>query len=251
MSSFPITDTIYSVGILNPAMRIFDVVMQTEYGTSYNSYLVKGKDKTALIEVCHATFFDQYLKNISEVCDPAEIDYIILNHCEPDHSGALAQLLPHCPNATIVVSRPGSIYLKHITNCDSLRLHIPKDGETLDLGERPLQFISAPFLHWPDSMFTWDETEHTLFSCDFYGAHYCEPYVLDTAMAYPEKYEIALKGYFDAIFGPFISHVRVGLDKSSSLPMERICTSHGPVLTKGCRMERVIALYRAWRKNRH
>lgn len=92
MSASSITKDIHAVGILNPAMRIFDVVMKTEYGTSYNSYIVKGAEKTALIETCHLTFFDQYLDNIRQVCDPAQIHYIILNHCEPDHSGVLARL---------------------------------------------------------------------------------------------------------------------------------------------------------------
>lgn len=106
MSASSITKDIHAVGILNPAMRIFDVVMKTEYGTSYNSYIVKGAEKTALIETCHLTFFDQYLDNIRQVCDPAQIHYIILNHCEPDHSGVLARLTALCPKAQILSVKP-------------------------------------------------------------------------------------------------------------------------------------------------
>ena len=115
MPSAKITESIYSVGILNPNMRVFDIVMTTDFGTSYNSYLVKGSEKNVLVESCHKTYFEQYLKNIREVIDPEQIDYIVLNHNEPDHSGCLAQLLELIPNATIIVSQGGSIYLKNIT----------------------------------------------------------------------------------------------------------------------------------------
>ena len=104
-----ITEGIYEVGALNPAMRVFDIVMETDYGTSYNSYLVKGREKTALIDVCHRSFFGPYLANIREVCDPKSIDYIVLNHNEPDHTGALAELLPELGEVTIYTSQAGSI----------------------------------------------------------------------------------------------------------------------------------------------
>ena len=246
MASCKITYDIYSVGILNPAMRIFDVVMRTDFGTTYNSFIVKGSEKTALIEVSHATYFEHYLNNIKEVCDPAEIDYIVLNHCEPDHSGALASLLSHCPKATIVVSRAGSIYLKNITNCPDLNMQVAKDGDTIDLGGKTLSIINAPFLHWPDSMFTWCPEEKTLFPCDMFGAHYCEPYVFDYNTVYPDKYEIAFKGYYDAIFGPFKPYVLSGLDKIKALDIQRICTSHGPVITKQGRLDYVMEQYRIW-----
>lgn len=246
LSASSITKDIHAVGILNPAMRIFDVVMKTEYGTSYNSYIVKGAEKTALIETCHLTFFDQYLDNIRQVCDPAQIHYIILNHCEPDHSGVLARLTALCPKAQILVSQAGSLYLKNITNQPSLPITVVKDGDQVDLGGKTLQFISAPFLHWPDSMLTWCPEEKVLFSCDVLGAHYCEPYTFDTNMAYPAKYEEAFKGYYDAIFGPFPSYVQNGLTKIKALDVETVCNSHGPVLTRGCRLEWAIDRYDEW-----
>lgn len=178
--------------------------------------------------------FDQYLDNIRQVCDPAQIDYIILNHCEPDHSGVLGRLTSLCPAAKILVSQAGSLYLKNITNNPSLPITVAKDGDKLDLGGKTLQFISAPFLHWPDSMFTWCPEEKILFSCDVLGAHYCEPYTFDTNMAYPAKYEEAFKGYYDAIFGPFPSYVQNGLAKIKALDVQVVCNSHGPVLTRGC-----------------
>ncbi len=246
MTAYKITESVRFVGILNPTLRIFDIVMKTDYGTTYNSFILKGSEKTALIEISHAKHFEHYLNNIKEVCDPKEIDYIVLNHCEPDHSGALAELLKHCPNATIVVSRAGSIYLKNITNIDNLNIMVAKDGDSLDLGGKTLSFINAPFLHWPDSMFTWCPEEKTLFPCDMFGSHYCEPYVFDTNTVYPDKYEIAFKGYYDAIFGPFKPYVLKGLEKIENLDIDKICTSHGPIITKEGRLDYVIQKYKEW-----
>lgn len=246
MSANKVTDAIYSVGALNPAMRVFDIVMKTEYGTTYNSYLIQGEEKTALIEVCHDTYFEQYLENIRAVTEPEKIDYIILNHCEPDHSGALARLLPLCKNASVIASRAGALYLKNITNCADLKVQTVNDGDSIDLGGKTLSFINAPFLHWPDSMFTWCPEEKTLFPCDFFGAHYCEPYVFDYNTVYPDKYETAFKGYYDAIFGPFKPYVLKGLEKIKDLEISYICTSHGPVLTKDGRIPYVMEQYEKW-----
>jgi len=242
-----IKEGIYEVGALNPAMRVFDIVMATDYGTSYNSYLVKGSAKTALIDVCHKSFFGPYLENIREVCDPKSIDYIVLDHNEPDHTGALAALLPELrEDVTIYVSQAGSIYIKAITNRKDLDIHVVKDGETLDLGGKTLKFVSAPFLHWPDSIFTYLPEEKVVFTCDFLGAHYAEPYLFDTSITYPEKYREAFRGYYDAIFGPFKKYVLAGLGKLEGLDFDMVLPSHGPVLTAGCMLESAMADYRAW-----
>lgn len=248
MSAVKITDGIYSVGIQNPNLRVFDIVMTTESGTTYNSYIVKGSEKTALIETCHEGFFDLYLNNIREVCPLEQIDYIVMNHNEPDHSGAMAKLLELMPNAKLVSSIAGANYLKNITNRCDLEVHKVKDGEELDLGGKTLTFISAPNLHWPDSMFTYVKEDNVLFTCDFLGCHYCEPYTFDKNIAYPKAYDAALALYYAAIFGPFASFVRKGLEKIQALPQkpEFICTSHGPVLTKEGRMDEVIARYTEW-----
>ena len=245
MSSRKITDSVYSVGVLNPNLRVFDIVMKTDYGTSYNSYLVRG-EKTALIETCHHAYFDEYMENIREVCDPSEIDVIILNHTEPDHSGILARLTESCPKAEIYCSKAASIYLKAITNKPDLSYHVVKDGETLDLGGKTLQFISAPFLHWPDSMFTWLREEDLLFTCDFLGSHYCEPRGVDAYLTYPAAYEESFLNYYAAIFGPFPSYVRQGLTKLSETGAKIVCPSHGPVLTAGNRLEYAVKKYEEW-----
>ncbi len=244
MSAIKITDRISSVGILNPILRIFDVVMKTDYGTTYNSYIVKGDEKTALIETCHLTYFDEYIKNIREVCDPQSIDYIVMNHCEPDHSGALRKLLELCPKATVVVSRAGALFLKNITNRDDLPIQSAADGDKIDLGGISLNFISAPFLHWADSMFTYVPEERLVFSCDFLGCHYCEPHYFDTRIVYPEKYADALDYYYAAIFSPFTPYVREGLKKLEAIEFNIACTSHGPILTREGKLPFVLERYK-------
>lgn len=243
-----VKDCIWSVGALNPAMRVFDIVMTTEYGTSYNSYLVRGTEKTALIDACHKDFFAQYLNNIEEVCDPTDIDYIVLNHNEPDHTGALALLLEKTGPVTIYATHAGAMYIKGITNLPNLDIRIIKDGEELDLGGKTLRFVPAPFLHWPDSMFTYLPEDKIVFTCDFLGAHYCEPYAYDYAITRPEKYEEACQGYFDAIFGPFKKYVVEGLHKLEQLDFDMVLNSHGPILTRGekGKLDWALKQYHIW-----
>jgi flavorubredoxin len=142
---FKITKDIYSVGALNPNMRIFDVVMRTEFGTSYNSFIIKG-DKVALIDGCHETFTRQFIANIEEVTPLNKIDYLVVNHCEPDHTGALKELITKVPNIEIYCSPSSAIFLKEITKLP-LKLHVVKNDDTLSLGNKTLKFVSAPFLH--------------------------------------------------------------------------------------------------------
>lgn len=241
-----ITDGVYNVSVLNPNLRVFDIVMKTDYGTSYNSYIVKGSEKTALIESSHLTFADYFINNIKEIVDPSTIEYLVMNHNEPDHSGAIVKLLEFIPNLKIVTSQAGAIYIKSIINRTDVQIIVAKDGDTISLGDKTLSFISAPFLHWPDSMFTYLKEDKVLFSCDFLGSHYCEPQLIDTAIAYDECYNEALKGYYDAIFGPFKPYVLKGLEKIDGLDIEFVATSHGPVLTKKGKLDEVITKYREW-----
>lgn len=242
-----ITESVAFIGALNPNLRVFDVIMRTEYGTSYNSYLVKGSEKTALIEAAHNTFFESYLEDLKQALGGAAPDYLVLNHCEPDHTGCVDKLLEVFPDMTIVVSGAGAIYIKQITNRgESLKLQIAKNGDKIDLGGRTLEFIIAPFLHWPDSMFTWLPEEKMLFSCDFLGAHYCEPLLYDHKVTYPQQYLESSKYYYDCIFAPFPEYVLKGLEKIEGLDIEYACVSHGPILTKGGLLREVMDKYRRW-----
>ena len=241
-----ITDNIFNVGVLNPNVRIADVVVKTNNGTTYNSYVVKGSEKTALIETVHRDYFDKYLKNVKEITDINKIDYLVMNHNEPDHSGAIEKLVKLNPKITILTSPAGAIYLKNITNNSNLNLKVVKNNEYVNLGDKTLRFICAPFLHWPDSMFTWIEEEKTLFTCDFLGCHYCEPYGFDFEITNKSAFLSSLKTYFDCIFSPFKKYVINGISRIKNLDISFICPSHGPVLTKNFMLDQVIKTYEKW-----
>lgn len=231
MGTFKIVDGIHAVGVMNPSLRIFDIIMKSDYGTSYNAYIVKGSEKTALIETVHTKFFDEYIENIKAISPDLKIDYVILNHTEPDHSGSLKKLLSEVKGATVITSQAGSIFLKNIVNSE-FPVIVVKDNDEIDLGGKTLKFINAPFLHWPDSMFTYAKEDNVLFPCDFLGCHYCEPRYLDKFIMYPEKYNEEFEYYHKAIFGPFKDYVLSGLEKIKDISPEYICPSHGPILTK-------------------
>lgn len=259
MSVMKISDNVYSVGVINPNLRIFDIVMASKFGTSYNAYLVTGS-KNVLIDTVHVDFFNDYLYNIGSLVDVSAIDYIVMNHTELDHSGSLIKLLSINPEITVLCTAAAQKYLRQILNRD-FKCLIIKHGDTLDLETmaitsgncacekcagptscdcheslRTLKFIVAPMLHWPDSMMTYLESEGVLFSCDFLGAHFCEPRIFDSEIS-PDNYKNAYMGefkyYYDGIFGPFKQYVRAGLDKLSGLNINAICPSHGPVIVEG------------------
>jgi flavorubredoxin len=227
---FKVTNGIYAVGVLNPNMRIFDIVMRTDYGTSYNTYIIKDK-KNVLIDGCHERFTNAFIKNIEEIVPIEKIDYLIVNHCEPDHTGALKTLLTKAPNIEIFCTASSKIFLTNILKLP-LKIHVIKDREALNVGSNTLEFFVAPFLHWPDSMFTYIKETKTVFTCDFLGCHYCEPLMIDTQISYLPAYQKAVGEYYGAIFGPFPSYVKKGLEIIKSLDVSCVCTSHGPILTK-------------------
>ncbi len=146
--------------------------MTTEFGTTYNSYFINA-EKKAIIDVAKEKFSETYLNKLRSVTNPEEIQYIILDHTEPDHSGSLRILLEIAPSATVVGSGNAIRYLEDIVNVPFKSI-VVKDGDTLDLGNKTLRFISAPNLHWPDSIYTYLEEDKILFTCDSFGAHYCD-----------------------------------------------------------------------------
>ncbi len=223
-----ITDNIYYVGVKDPELETFDIIMDTEFGTTYNSYIVKG-EKTALIETAHDKFTDEYIKNIEEVVSVQDIDYVILNHTEPDHSGSLAKILEINPDITVVGTIAALRNLKEITN-KSFKELLAKDGEELSLGNFSLKFIIAPNLHWPDTMMTYMEKDNALFSCDVLGAHYCFDGLFDTEIKNKADYEKAMKVYFDCIVAPFKPFVLKGIEKIKDHKIEIVLNSHGPLL---------------------
>jgi flavorubredoxin len=221
-----ITEDVKWIGILDYDIKTFDIVMTTDFGTTYNSYFINA-EKKALVEVTKEKFKDTYLKKLRTVTDPAEISYIILDHTEPDHSGSLKLLLELAPSAVVVGSGNAIRYLEDMLNKPFNSLVI-KDGDTLDLGNKTLKFISAPNLHWPDTIYTYIEEEKILFTCDSFGAHYCS-YEMKDELA-PE-YLQAFKYYFDVILKPFSRFMVKAIERIKSLDISYICPGHGPILS--------------------
>jgi len=241
MQGLTVRDGIYWVGSLDRDIKVFDIIMRTEYGTTYNAYILKGAEKNVLVEVSKDAFFGEFFERLLSVIDPADIDYIVLNHSEPDHSGSLKQLLPHCPKAVVVATGTALRFLKEIVNEEFASRPI-KEGDQIDIGGKTLRFIMAPFLHWPDTMFTYVPEDKALFTCDAFGCHYCDDRVFNDLI--DGDFLDAYKYYFDNIMGPFKKNVLDALGKIKGLPIETICTGHGPVIRRD--PQKYIEMYRAW-----
>ncbi|MGE4214200.1 MAG: FprA family A-type flavoprotein [Anaerotignaceae bacterium] len=236
-------DDVFYVGAINPNLRVFDIIMRTEYGTTYNAYLVKG-EKTALVEAVNTKYFGQMINKIEEIMPLKNIDYVIFNHTEPDHSGGVATIIDANPNVEIIGTASAIRNVGNVCN-KSFKSRAVKTGDTLDLGNGLVfEFITAPNLHWPDSMFTYLPSRKTVFTCDFLGAHYCEPLITDDAITYPEYYEEAFEYYYEKIFSPFKKFVLAGIEKLEELDFDIVCCSHGPILKNG--YKRAMELYKEW-----
>lgn len=230
MKSLEIKNNLYWVGALDPNLRVFDIIMHTPYGTSYNSYVLKGSEKTAIFETVKSEFFDEYLKRLNHLgVNIQEIAYIVVNHTEPDHAGSVDKLLSLAPNAKVVGSPIAIKYLKAIVNKDFDYIEV-KEGDTLSLGDKTLRFLSVPMLHWPDSMYTYVEEDKTLFTCDSFGSHYSFDGIFNDLIENKENYMDALKYYFDCIMGPFKPFMLKAIAKVEKLDIDIICPGHGPVL---------------------
>ncbi len=223
-----ITKDVKWIGVTDPGLVTFDVVMETKFGTTYNSYFIDADRKT-IIETTKEKCWDAYLKKIKQVCNPSEIEFIVLNHTEPDHSGNLKNLLRIAPHAVVVGTGNAIRYLKDIMGQDFPNL-IVKDGHTLDLGNKTLQFVSAPNLHWPDTMYTYLKEDKLLFTCDSFGAHFSSEIIFEDEIENIEEYHEAFKYYFDVIMKPFSKFMLKAIEKIEPLDFTCICTGHGPIL---------------------
>ena len=196
------TEDIYYVGVLDKDLKVFDIIMTTEKGTTYNSFLVKGKEKTALIESVKTPFFEEHLNKIRQICHPSDIDYLVVNHTEPDHSGAIEKFLEFAPNAQILASNTAISFLKEIIN-KPFAYRAVTEKDTIDLGGMSLSFIIVPMLHWPDTMFTYIKERKALFPCDCFGCHYADDNIFNDLIG--GDFLHAYKYYFDNIIAPYKS----------------------------------------------
>ena len=214
MKTLKLTDSLYWSGVLDPDLKVFDIVMTPEFGTTYNSYVLKGSRATALFETAKEVFWDDYRASLESLGVMGHIDYVIMNHTEPDHAGSIARILELNPMATVV-------------------------------GDKTLKFMVLPNLHWPDTMYTYVVEEKALFPCDSFGSHYSHEGVLRSTVTDEEGYWRATKYYFDAIIGPFKDpYMLNALDRIKDLDIKLICPGHGPV--HDCKIPELMQVYRGW-----
>jgi len=230
---------IYFVGAVDWDRRLFDSLIPLPDGTSYNSYLIKGSEKTALIDTVDPTM-EQVLANHLDELKVENIDYVIANHAEQDHSGAIPRVLEKYPEAKLVCTPRCKGMLIDLLLVAEDRFITVEDKETISLGDRTLEFIHAPWVHWPETMLTYLREDKILFPCDFFGSHLATSnlYVTDEGRVYE-----AAKRYYAEIMMPFRTNIQKNLEKIKDYPIAIIGPSHGPMYDKP---EFIIKAYRDW-----
>ena len=233
---------VYHVGVNDRVKHRFEGLWELPLGVSYNSYLIADDEAVALVDTVDVAFFSEYLERIREVIGERPIDYLIINHMEPDHSGAIALIRQHYPHIRLVGNKKTMDMVEGFYGASSPEDLTIADGSELHLGHHHLRFYLAPMLHWPETMVTYDETEHILFSGDAFGCFGAlNGAVIDTQMD-TTPYWPEMERYYATILGKFAAPVKAGLKKLAPLDIQTICSTHGPVWT--AEAPRAIETYR-------
>lgn len=234
-----IKENVYQVGYIDWNRRLFDSLIPTPHGTTYNSYLIKGSEKTALIEAVDFGKEDYLIKTL-QMANIKKLDYIVSNHAEQDHSGTLPKLLEAYPEAKIVTNSKCKDLLQSFLLLSEEKFVVIKDNEEISLGDKTIQFIIAPWVHWPDTMFTYLKEDKILFTCDFLGSHYAtsELFVSDEREVY-----LSAKRYYAEIMMPFRTSIVKHLERIDKLQIEIIAPSHGPLYNDP---SFIIEAYKEW-----
>ena len=228
MGSKEIAPNVFWVGAKHHNRRLFDGLIPLPHGTSYNAYLIVGSKKTALVDTVNPGFEKELLDKISERIDPAKVDYVIMNHAEPDHANAARDVLAVAKNAKLVAGLKGKEAAMMYFDIPEERIMVVDESSVIDLGGKTLKFVDAPWLHWPETIFTYLEEDKILFPCDFFGSH------LAVGEFYADEYgnENTLdmaKLYFAEIMMPFRKPGQTAIEKVKKLGPKMIAPSHGMI----------------------
>jgi len=238
-SAIEIGNDVHWIGAFDPDLRAFDLILRTANGTTYNAYVVRGSEGVAVIDTVKEAFAGQFFSRFESVADYEEIRYIVLNHLEPDHSGALPELMRRAPQARLVISTRAPMMLKGLLKASDdegggqrcgervLDYLAVGGGDHISLGKRSLSFLHTPFLHWPDTQCTWLEDEGILFSGDVFGCHFCDTRLFNDAVG---DFRFSFESYYGSIMRPFREHMCDALDQIEPLPFKVIAPAHGPIL---------------------
>ncbi|HEY71130.1 MAG TPA: FprA family A-type flavoprotein, partial [Anaerolineae bacterium] len=234
-----IKEAIYWVGAVDWDRRLFDELIPLPDGTSYNAYWIQGSEKTALIDTVDPPMAQVLFKRL-DALQPERVDYIVTNHAEQDHSGTLTQMLERFPDARVVATPKCKAMLVDLTLAPEDRILEVEDGDTLSLGDKTLEFIHAPWVHWPETMLTYLREDAILFPCDLFGSHLAtsDLFVRDESRVYE-----AAKRYYAEIMMPFRKIIQKHLERLKGYEISLIAPSHGPVYA---RPEFILEAYDDW-----
>lgn len=237
MPAVKIKDGVFYVGVNHWDRRLFDELIPLSEGTSYNSYIVFGKEKTALIDTVDPSVQEDFFNNLNQL-NVKNIDYVISNHAEQDHSGTIPEVLKRYPQAKIVTNEKcKNLLMEHLLISEEKFLVI-KEKEVIDLGGKTLEFYLTPWVHWPETMVTYLKEDKILFSCDFFGSHIATTKIFDE-----ENFYLPAKRYYAEIMSPFRNNVRNNLVKVKNLDVEIIAPSHGYIYKTP---QKIIKAYEEW-----
>ena len=222
-----LSDRVYWVGALDPTLRNFDIILKTANGTTYNSYLVRGSQGVAVIDTVKEQFSDEFFARLESIADYEEIKIIVLNHLEPDHSGALPELMRRAPQAKLYISQKAQLMLKALLKRDELNYETVLTDDRVGLGDRTLRFLHTPYLHWPDTQCTYVEEEKILFSGDVFGCHFCDSRLFNDKVG---DFRFSFEYYYAHIMRPFKRYVLQALELIEPLALDVIAPTHGPIL---------------------
>ena len=221
---------VHWVGALDPHLRNFDIILKTANGTTYNSYVVRGKNGVAVIDTVKESFADTFFERLESVARYDEITTIVLNHLEPDHSGALPELLKRSPQAKVYLSSRAQMMLKALLKPTGEKPpeYIPvTTGDTVDLGGRTLHFLHTPYLHWPDTQCTYLVEDGILFTGDVFGCHFCDARLFNDAVG---DFRFSFEYYYAHIMRPFRENVLDAVALIEPLELNLIAPAPGPIL---------------------
>ncbi|GAB4378814.1 MAG: FprA family A-type flavoprotein [Calditrichia bacterium] len=239
MACREIKENIYAIGSVDWDRIFFDALIPLPHGTSYNAYLIKGSEKTALIDTVDPTRFEDLKNNLIQA-KVNKIDFVISNHAEQDHSGSLPQILDMFPGAQLVANQKCQNILRELLEIPEERFTIINDRDTLSLGNKTLEFVFTPWVHWPETMVTYLREDHILFSCDFFGSHLATSNLFTTDD--PQVYQEA-KRYYAEIMMPFAKTISKHLQTLKEFPIQMIAPSHGPIYKNP---PFILEAYREW-----
>ncbi len=239
MEAAKITKDLYYIGVSDPDIRTFDIIMKTANGTTYNSYLLKTPEGVVIFDTVKLEFQDEFFKKIESVCNYKDIKYIVAHHLEPDHSGAMAELIKKAPKAKILISPMAQPMLKSIGKSDTMEFETVWTNKEISFGGKTIKFLSTPNLHWPETMSSYILEDRILFSGDVFGSHYYDPRMFDDLVG---DFDYAFKYYYDHIMRPFKTDVLNALKIYDGLDIKIIANLHGPIIRHD--PKKYIELYR-------